>query len=338
MEQSVANLLSKYGRTKFGQLFGMWIASGDMAESSEAIRGRAARHFCDLYRGTPLLDDIAAIDYGHAEDFRNAMSKERSKTSANIYFANAKAFFGWLAVRGHIRINPFARVKMFTVEERHRKPYKDEEIARILSVANTRWRAATLLGLSSVRRSEIGNLVVSDIDFEAGYIRVSPKRDTPETWTWTVKNHQAQIVPLPELIGTLRGPVNLHKLLLDLIDELEGGQPYLFLSRGQYRRRLAERDAGTLTWDKRVNPWTSFSRDWRNLLLRAAVDHRRFHDLRGTCATRLGAFLPLAKVQKLMRHSSPAITARYIQVDRDDLVAESAGILGRCYGTNAEIK
>jgi len=338
MNQSVTNLLNQYRNTRFVEHFTAYLDCGDMAPSSEAIRTRAALYFCELYGKTELLSDVGSINYGHAEDFRNALAGCRSKTTANIYFANLRSFFSWLASRGHIARNPFAEVRLFTVEAEHIKPYSDAEIARILMVANARWAAATLLGLSSMRRSEIGNMVVSDIDFGAGHIRVSPKTDTAETWSWTVKNHQAQIVPLPELIGTLKGAVNLHMLLLDLIDSLEGGQPYIFLSKGQYRRRLRERDAGTLTWEKRVNPWTSFSRDWRNLLQRAKVDRRRFHDLRGTCATRLGDFMPLAKVQKLMRHSSPQITARYIQVDRDELVAESAGILGRCYaaGSNRE--
>lgn len=338
MEQSVQNLLDKYGHTRFGELFADYIECSDIAPSSQAIRGRAALYFCEQYGRGALLENPGEIGYAHAEDYRNALAKTRSKTTANIYFLNLKPFFSWLASRGFIERNPFREVRAFRIEQQHVKPYSDAEIARILMVANVRWQAATLLGLSSVRRSEIGNMVVSDIDFEQGLIRVSPKKDTPETWSWTVKNHQAQIVPLPQLIGTLKGRVNLHKLLLDLIDDLGStGQPYLFLSRPQYKRRLAERDGGTLTWDKRVNPWTSFSRDWRNLLKRAKVDHRRFHDLRGTCATRLGDFLPLAKVQKIMRHSSPQITARYIQVDRDELVAESAGILGRCYGKDANV-
>lgn len=57
------------------------------------------------------------------------------------------------------------------------------------------------------------------------------------------------------------------------------------------------------------------------LWVKAVPRHVRFHDLRHTTATLLlKKKVPLATVQKLMRHSSPTITARiYGHLDVEDL-------------------
>ncbi len=210
-----------------------------------------------------------------------------------------------------------------------------EEIERLLKVADNRMRVAILLALSSLRRAEVLNLVINDIDFDKGYILVSPKKDTKETWPWEIKDHNQAITPLPEIIRLPETMINLHTELIKLIDQLPEGQPYVCLTSKQYKFMMAHKAAGTLIWEMCNSPWRGFSRDFQLLLKKASVEPRRFQDLRGTFATRmLNNGCSLVETQKLLRHSSPQTTARYyIEVEEQKLVAKSASICGKCYVT-----
>ena len=324
MEQSVSALFARY------------LTCSQLTESSVAIKQRALEHFLFLCGDRNVGD----ISYELGEDYRNGlyntlsvMGREPAKVrqSVNIYLTNFKAFVSWLAKRHLIQFHVWREVRAFTVDEARVRPYTAAEIARILRIADTRWRAMVLLGLMSMRRAEILNLVVRDIHFDRNYIQIAPKKDTATTWRWSIKNHQQALVPLAPVIETIDETIDLHALLIELIEWLPERQPYVFLRPDTYKTLWDKKQKGELTWQERNNPWGNFSRDFRNLLGRAAVELRRFHDLRATFATKMGETLPLRKIQRLMRHSSPQTTARYIHVDEQKLVAESAKLCEKCY-------
>ena len=79
----------------------------------------------------------------------------------------------------------------------------------------------------------------------------------------------------------------------------------------------------------------SFSRSFANLLERAAVKSRRFHDLRGTFATNMiNNGMKLNETKILMRHSSINTTEKYyVHVEKKKLIAKSAEICNLCYVT-----
>jgi len=212
------------------------------------------------------------------------------------------------------------------------------EIERILRVANLRWKVCVILGMGSLRRSEVQNLTVNDIRFDKNYIHVKPKTDTATTWSWRIKDHHEAIVPLPPEIYLPDMILNVHKIFLDLIDSLPEGQPYLVLSQKTWQNCIKLRDAGKLSYERRGNPWSCFSRDYPALLQRASVEHKRFHDLRGTFATTMAMNgMSLTETQRLMRHSSPATTAEYyIAVDDAELVKKTNNITRKCYVSNTE--
>ena len=313
-------------------LFELYIARSDLAESSVAIKQRALKCFTKAFGDR----SVESIDYATAEDYRTILAKERSKQSANIYLQNFKPFFNWMLKRGYIEENPFAGLSLFVVGEQQRPVYSPEEISRIIMIAGLRWKVAVLLALCSMRRAEVLNLVVQDIDFDNSNVLVSPKKDTANTWRWNIKNHNQTIVPLPEKVELLDGEVNLHNLLLELIAILPANQPYVMLKQSHYQKMMHLKAAGKLNHELRNDPWQGFSRDYRALLRRAQVPHKRYHDLRATFATRVSAHLSLTETQKLMRHSSPNTTAKYyIRHEQRQLVDKTSKIVQKIlYGTN----
>jgi len=300
-------------------MFKLYIERSQLRESSIEIKSRAAELFVKWF-GDLSIDKVG---YGHAEDYRNLLLKERNTTSVNIYIQNFKSFWAWLVKRGYIDKNPFADIKMLPSGRQRIKPFTPDEIERILKVADNRWKAIVLLGLASMRRAEVLNLVVSDIYFDKDYICINPKKDTLYTWQWDIKNYcNEAIVLLPEMA---------RNLLLGLIEELPVKQPYVFLTPERYQGCMRLKLEGKLTHRIRNCPWGNFSRDFRNLQRRAKViPTRRFHDLRGTFATTMSQYLSLTDVQRLMRHASSNTTAQYyIKPERQKLVAKANGLMDK---------
>lgn len=301
-------------------LFELYLTRSPLAESSVEIKKRALNFFIKCF-GDRAVDSIR---FAEAEDFKVFLAKGRSKVSANSYLQNFKPFYSWLFKRGYIVNNPFDEIKLYTVGETQRVVYSVAEIERLLTVADLRWKIMILLGLSSLRRAEILNLCVSDIHFDKGYILVSGKKDTAQTWEWEIKDHNQAITPLPEVWEMEDVSLNLHTMIIELIDRLPPGQPYVMLKPQHYQRMIERKKDGTLTWREKNQPWPNFSRSFSAVLKRAKVSEKSLHDLRATFATKMSDSLDLSKVQKLMRHSSPATTAKYyIRRDQEQLAVES---------------
>ncbi|MHC4326196.1 MAG: tyrosine-type recombinase/integrase [Planctomycetota bacterium] len=300
-----------------------YIERSDLQESSVMILRRAVKWFLRLYPGM----DPAAVRYGHVDDFRSWVKSGRSGASANTYVSMIKAFFGWMFKRGHIETDPFEGFKRFIVPERHYELYSADEISRIMSVADDRWKAIIYLGLNSMRKAEILNLCSSDIDFEKNLIHIQPKKQTASTWLWHIKDHNEALVGFDDTVA---------KLLIGQIERL-GPQPYVLLLEKHWRANLKLQSAGRLSCDRRNCPWGNFNRYYKKLLQRAGVPDKRFHDLRGTFATeRYKNGFDLIDLQALMRHSSIQTTARYIRrTDQRKLIAKSVRHFEKNYVANA---
>jgi integrase len=270
---------------------------------------------------------VEKVDYAVAEDFKTILAKGRSRTSANIYLQNFMPFFSWMLKRGYLDANPFDGLTLYRVGEVKRPIYEPEEIERILAVGGLRWNVAVLLALCSMRRAEVLNLVVKDIDYAKGHILVSPKRETAETWAWNIKDHNQAIVPMT---------TRLANLLLKLQSKIKDRRPYLVLKPDHYERMMRLKAEGKLSFEDRNCPWPGFDRDYRALLKRAAVKHKRFQDLRATFATTMARHgMSMKETQTLMRHSSINTTAKhYLRVEEEQIAAKASKIVEKYYVTN----
>jgi integrase len=298
-----------------------YIKRSHLQESSVEILQRSIRWFEELVGQIPP----GRIDYGHIDDFRSWLKKGRAGTTANTYMGMAKGFFIWLYERRYIEKNPFVGIRRYPAAERQFEQYEIDEIRRILKIADIRWKAIVSLALCSMRRAEILNLHVSDVDFEKNEIHIRPKAESETTWPWSIKNHNEALVGIDEQVA---------QMLIQLADMLEGSsQPYIILKPKYWRLNLEKQKAGTLRHADRNMPWGNFTRDFKSLLRRARVKEKRFHDLRGTfCTERYRAGFELIDLQYLMRHASIQTTARYIQIaEKKRLIAKSAAAFTKKY-------
>jgi integrase len=319
-------------KTPLSELFGLYLDRSNLAENSKAIKTRAIRYFVDWFGDLPA----DAVNYGHIEDYKSMLAKNRSARSANVYLQNIKPFFGWLVKRGYAEIDPFAGLSLYKIGETIKNVFTPDEIERLLYVSDLRWKVAVSLGLCGLRRAEVLNLTIADINFDQGFVYIREKNDSAETWAWQIKEYNQSLAPFPELIRLQHVEIPLHALTTSLIESVPAGQPYLLIPPKYYRLLMNRKANGTLNYSLRNSPWPNFSRSFTALLKRALITDKSFHDLRRTLATEMSQHLTLTETQKLMRHSAASTTAKYyIKVDREALIGKTCEILKDCFARAA---
>ena len=129
------------------------------------------------------------------------------------------------------------------------------EFERILAAARSPiWKARILLAKTAgLRRGEILNLTLNDVDFAKGKIVVQPKEDTKYTWRWSVKDKDVRELPLVDKAA---------QLLIDIQAELPEGQPYLLLPPRRYQYLMSLKAKGKLKYELCKCPDDNFSRRW----------------------------------------------------------------------------
>jgi len=299
-----------------------------LRESSTEILDRAAKWFIELCGDM----DPRGVTYGNIDDYKSWLAKGRSESSANTYMSVFSPFWSWMAKRHYIEQNPFDGVRLYKVQQKKFDTFKLDEIERLLSISTNLWKTIICLGLCGMREGEILNLVVSDIDFEKNMLRITPKKNTPYTWLWEIKDYSQAFVGFDDTV---------NKLLTIQCESLKGSmQPYPCLKPRYWERNLRLKKEGKLRHRLRNCPWGNFTRDFRTLMGRALVKPKRFHDLRGTFATeRYKHGYNIKELQYLLRHSSIQTTARYIHsFEEQKLVAKSGLTFQNIYASKVTNK
>jgi integrase len=228
--------------------------------------------------------------------------KGRSLRTINRYVISVKSFVQYLTDIELLPSNPLKSIRKLNEaldQRKKRRAMTTEEVKRLLQAATTRkYRKKEkseerllvyrlLLG-TGLRSTELSLLTPNQIDFERNRLTI----DAAKT-----KNKKADVLPMREdLVQSVKDWVETH-----------GIQP---------NERLFSHDKSSIR--------RSFYGD-----LRAAEIERKdpdgrsidVHSLRKTFGTMLArAGIPLTTVQRLMRHSTPLLTAKlYIDVDPVDM-------------------
>lgn len=302
---------------KISTLVTMYLKVHKTIESSTADLTR--RSFWKLQT---TIGDIAIKDvtYSHAEDFQaQIIDAGLSKTSANIFVKTISPVFNWSIKRGLLDKNVFAELKKFKITPRKVETFRPDEVARLLAAADNLWKARILLGLTTMRKGEVLNLTVKDVDFERRILFVQNKQETAYTWRFEPKDHERRMLPLIAPTSTL---------LADLYEKLPQGQPYLLLKAERYSYLLRHKDK--ISDRMKKCPDNNFNRAFRNLCKRAFVNGN-FHQLRATGLTLLTNQqdrLALQEVQDIAGHSRIETTSRYLG-SRPDVLTRAGDILNR---------
>lgn len=224
--------------------------------------------------------------------------KEKGFNSSSITrnISSLKQFFRFLIIEDLIKHDPTEGLKSPKLWLRLPKALELDEVKKLLSVmleSKYYLRDITMLELmyaSGLRVSELVNLKLSDINFEAGFIRVRGKGD------------KERVVPIAH-----RSMEKLKKYLVELRPKLlkRNASDYVFLNnRGQAMTR---------------------QRFWQNLKAMGKIAGVNVtpHMIRHSFATHLlegGA--DLRSLQKMLGHSDISTTQIYTKVSMDRLRKE----------------
>jgi integrase/recombinase XerD len=209
-----------------------------------------------------------------------------------------RQFFDYLAAGGTIKSNPFSPFVAPRISRYHPHYLSAEEINRIInsikvdSDSGKRDRAIIeLLYGSGLRISELASLKLNDIEFEAGFIRI------------TGKGNKQRLVPLGKFAGkALQEMLDTRKA-----DSDNASSDYVFLNR-------------SFRPFSRTGLWKIVR---KRVLLAGITRPVSPHTFRHSFATHLlegGADLRV--VQEMLGHADISTTQIYTSVDRDYLIAE----------------
>ena len=258
-----------------------------------------------------LIGDIGLefFTVEHAESFLNHLLDKYSRTTAKIYIKTLRPVFRWAMRKKWIETD-VCNISLPKGTTNRMRIYEPSEFQAILAVANLLWRGRILLAKTSgMRRSEVLNLNISDIDYDQGVVHIQPKKETRDSWAWEPKGKCSRTVPLTETTACV---------LLEIQDELPPGQAYLMLSELRSWRVLQMKRKGELSDRIRLCPDENFSTPFRRILQRARVAAGTFHDLRKTYLTEMAeSGLPMHWLQKLAGHSSYQTTMTYYVAVRE---------------------
>lgn len=267
--------------------------------------------------------DFQAVQQTHGEFFRQACL-DRGDRPATIAkkLKELKRFFTLAVQRKQLDDNPLQYIRLPKVQKPTIRVYSDDELARMLKVASQfqnesvlEWDLIITLAITTgMRKSEMLNLVWTDIDFGEMAIDVAPKNNTNETWEWKIKDTDRRVLPLKE---------DVSRILIDLQNRRSEGYPYVLVPPGRYdhiQQALRPKGKWTLS-SARNSVINNFTRQFNKILAMARVEKGTFHDIRKTAITNwFGQELTEYDVMTLAGHANFATTHRFYLAVADDLV------------------
>ena len=267
--------------------------------------------------------NVSDFNYDDAEDFQEYLFDEGlSPGSVKSYIKKVKTVFNWAWFKGYREGDPFSGLRLPKIPQSEIHVYSNAELTAMLASANDirqknpiMWRARIVAAASAgLRRGEVLNLKVNDVDFDRGEIKVQANKETRETWPFCPKDYESRRLPLTE---------QLNNLLVRRLEYLPVGQPYLMITAKRYWWLQQLRKKGKMSPRMMVNPDENFSKPFKRILQRAGISNGCFQDLRKTAITNW--FLPESglspkEVQQLAGHSDIETTMYYYAACRPDIV------------------
>ena len=289
-------------------LAGEYVAHLRAKGDTEGHCGEVASQLAKVFAGVTRAAHVEAR--GVEQYLARRRKAGLSAQTSNHYLRRAKSFCGWLVEEGVLPSNPLLRLEPVNVEVDRRlvrRVLAPAEFEQLLASTNSCSRKAHGLSGSDravlyqvasrtgLRSGELAALTPESLDLAADPPRVAlpARRD---------KSRRGAELPLPP---------GLAAVLRDWLPGRPAGRP---LWPGK--------------WGTSKKAAAMLRRDLRDAGIPAAVEGRvyDFHALRSQFATDLvRSGVSLAVAQKLMRHSTPALTAKhYTRLDLADLAKESA--------------
>lgn len=271
-----------------------WNGRLKLARDGEATRNRIRNVF-----GPLLKKPLWSITGIQLEDHLTKRLGEVSVSTVRRDKAAIQGLFSYAVKRKVVEVNPAAAVELPKADNNEEPRYLSaSERGRLMAaLADDQTpeylRDLVILALNTgLRRSEMFSLDWKDVDLDRGQI--------------TVRGAKSKS-------GNTRH-ISINKPLAEMLE----------------RRGKASGQKGYVIPNPETgNALVDVKKGWAKLLQRARIKDFRLHDLRHSFASQLvQRGVPLYTVQKLLGHSSMAMTARYSHLAQDDLAAAVAVLDG----------
>jgi integrase len=296
------------------------IRTGDQIRESTRIDYASAT--ADLIKAIGDLD-YQSVQQAHGEKFRQ-MRLDHGDSPATVAkkLRALKRIFQLAVERDQLDENPLRYVKAPRVSRQKIRVYNADECERMVRAASEvqneavlEWDLLITVALTTgMRKSELLNLVWSNVDFSEMTLEVSPKHSTDETWEWRIKDTDRRWLPLRE---------DVCQLLTALQNQRPSGYPYVFVPPGRYdhiQENLRPKGKWTLS-SARNSIINNFKRQFDRIVAMAHIDSGTFHDVRKTAITNwLRQGLSEYDVMTLAGHADFKTTHRFYLAVADDLM------------------
>lgn len=142
--------------------------------------------FQDYCNNTYGNQKLAEVNYGQIRSWIVALVDTNiSNRSINRKISSLKSFYKFLQKTQQIQVNPLAKHKALKVAKQVQIPFSEKEIKNVLTIINDEQSFESLrnklivelLYATGIRRSELINLKISDVDFSNETIKVLGKRN-----------------------------------------------------------------------------------------------------------------------------------------------------------------
>lgn len=308
-----------------------------------------------------------AVDAGHVRTWLGLLGESHSPATVNQRLAACSSFYSFVINERHLvdgrersaffdadgvtRANPFQAnniARPETVAYREARPLTLGQMQRVLNTCNretvngarnyallftaflTGWRVAELVGMQWGRirphRTQAGEFV-----YEWAGKGGKTANDALPAGAYHAILHYLRVagrVPAGTLIqpGADSEFVRGHEFVFTPLDDQALGNLDQF--RREPRGKRAKVDVGEMDGGRHISPQTA-NRVLRSALKAAGLPvHHRFHDLRHTLAhAHHQAFRDIHATQKLLHHSSPNTTIKYLTSMTDPVDTHSATIV-----------
>ena len=231
----------------------------------------AARIWSEEFGDLPVEE----ITRAHVEELVSRYAEDgRSKARISYLLMVCRSVFEEALEEGYVVRNPARRVSTRGVDPKERHSISVEEIDKIRSEISGTWmEAAWLLTLAGLRRSELLGLLWSDVDLEAGILRIERAR------VQTGGSKEIHVGPPKTRNG--RRDLPLPADVLEVLRRIRNLQAQT-LGFGQVR-------TGYLVVDEVGRPIRpeAYSDEWDLLCSRAGIGHYTLHEARHTSVTRM---------------------------------------------------
>jgi len=220
-------------------------------------------------------------------ELRNERSLISNQT-ANKELRYLRSLFNWGIKKGFTDYNPAARVDMMRVEKRKLYVPPQEDIEKVLAVANEEQRDYLWCIRDTLARSrEINNLRWEDVDFEARTVTLFTRKKRHGTKT-------PRVIPLTNA---------LYEVLSRRYQNRDFQVPWVFWHRffSKKKRKVI------------IGPYKDRKKFMRTLCEKAGVRYFRFHPLRHSGASIMDSInIPMSEIQSLLGHENRRTTEGYI--------------------------